>query len=201
MAASTANATRVVSVTLSAQFAEALVSPAAPGGRPRQVPFTVKTVTTELEMVSELLTIAVYLATESPSESARPDNADVLDRYLVRYAGDTVVAGLHYASPLEFSLAVSQFVLGSVSALSALIYGIKRIYGLDLEMKAHREEQRAKFEKAKEEANRAERISESDGPSPWPPSVRRRIDTHRMGFVRIHRAVRVTLKIDEHDRD
>jgi hypothetical protein len=203
MTTSTAITTRLESVTLTAQFVE-LSDLRAHIPELRFRP-TVEAVTGVLWLTSELITIAIYLATEAPpNEPVSPHRTDVLDEYVKAYAGDTVVTGLSYASPLEITWGVSQAVLGSVSAFSALIYGIKRIYGLDLELKAHREEQRAKFEKAKEEATRIEPMSraeeDKDEDFLWPPGVRSRIDYHRTQLMPLHRATRVTLKIDDDDR-
>jgi hypothetical protein len=58
---------------------------------------------------------------------------------------------VRYGSPLFIELDVTQIVQG-VGALAFLIFALKRIWGLDLEIMAHREEMRGRYLEAKERA-------------------------------------------------
>gem|GEM_PF-4759009 len=126
-----------------------------------------------------------------------PVQPAALSSYIDEQALEIRVARLSYASPLEVSLVVGQIVLGSVSALSALIYAVKRLYGLDLELKTHREERRAEFTAAQHLASLVQREAGSDD-SGWPPGVRHLIDNESRSF-RTHRATGVALNDEELD--
>jgi hypothetical protein len=69
---------------------------------------------------------------------------------------------LSYASPVEVVIQVSQAIVLSVPALTALIYGVKRLYGLDLELQTHRHELMARFEEAKKASAKAAAEDEAD---------------------------------------
>lgn len=61
-----------------------------------------------------------------------------------------------FGSPLFVSLEIGREVAASIGALSFLIYGLKRAWGVDLELKAHREEMRERFFEAKRRASDAQ---------------------------------------------
>ena len=61
----------------------------------------------------------------------------------------------HYGSPLEGILAISAELGGHLAAMAFLIYGVKRLWGIDLELKTHREELRKRYFEASEKAELA----------------------------------------------
>lgn len=91
---------------------------------------------------------------KNAAESSAPAVAPEIDR-------------LHYASPLEISLTVGTVSLPGVAAL--LILG-KYLYGYDLELRAHREERRERFLRAKARADELEKHlrDTQDPPDPLP---------------------------------
>jgi len=86
---------------------------------------------------------------------------------------DVDVRRVRYASPLEVALVVPAAILVTKSALALLLFGVKRVYGYDLELRAHREEQRAAFYDARALAEEAERawIAERELPALWTPEM------------------------------
>jgi hypothetical protein len=66
------------------------------------------------------------------------------------------VSRVHFGSPLITSVELGREIAASVGAIAFLIYGLKRIWGLDLELKTHREEMRARFVEAKRRAGDAQ---------------------------------------------
>ena len=112
------------------------------------------------------------------SVARSPDPVDFVDR--VRQLGEygdatnyeAVVSRLRFGSPFLIHLFLG---VGSVPGFAMLIYGAKRLFGLDLEFKAHRhrlgaeyEQQRAAHIEAKRLADRLERQVEPV-PLPAPP--------------------------------
>jgi hypothetical protein len=94
-------------------------------------------------------------------------------------APEVEVFRLKYASPLEIGLVVGQAIIASVSALSALVYGVKRLYGLDLELKTHRADREAEFLAAQRVARAIQSASDEDLRfNDWPPAARQLIDEH-----------------------
>jgi hypothetical protein len=157
---------------------------------------TVESIRNELRLLGRLAVIAEYT-------SMWPSPKLLGERQLANRLGYEApkipVARLSYASPLEVGLVVSQAVLASVSALSALIYGVKRLYGLDLELRTHREERRVQFLAAQQLAKRIGAGSD-DGASAWPPEVKRTIDNECDADPgRTHRAARAILSDEDVD--
>jgi hypothetical protein len=62
---------------------------------------------------------------------------------------------LHMASPLATVIDVAAIIGASTYALSSLVYLLRSMWGLDLELKTRREELRAAFYEAKELADKA----------------------------------------------
>jgi hypothetical protein len=87
-------------------------------------------------------------------------------------AGAVGVRRLRYESPLEIALFVPAALLASRHALAVLIFSLKRMYGIDLEFRTHRQQQRAAFYEAKKQATEAELawLAEQD-PESWPPGL------------------------------
>ena len=56
------------------------------------------------------------------------------------------------ASPLEVVVDIAPVVAGTSSALGALIYLVRRMWNIDLELRTSREEHRAAYYEAKEHA-------------------------------------------------
>jgi hypothetical protein len=67
-----------------------------------------------------------------------------------------VLIRAHYGSPLVAVLGIPEMIAVHVSAVGLLVCGLKYVWGLDLELRSHREEQRTRFYKAREAALRAE---------------------------------------------
>lgn len=59
---------------------------------------------------------------------------------------DSTVLELRYASPVLLHVLLS---VGSVPALGCLLYGAKRLFGIDLEFKSHRENKAAEYQMAR----------------------------------------------------
>lgn len=205
MASSTAVATRAGSITLTVLFDgpppesspppqyERAAKKAQALQRLRQR-HTVESVRYELILLGRLTAIAEY-ASISPSPKVSEHR---LANRLSYQAHRVPVARLSYSSPLEVGLVVSQAALASVSALSALIYGIKRLYGLDLELRTHRAERRVQFLAAQQLAKHMEGWADDES-SAWPPGVKRAIENERHARPhRTHGATRATLS-DEDD--
>ena len=102
---------------------------------------------------------------------------DETSRLLVKWlmggrGASTRIKRLRYESPLEMALVVAPAVFASLSTLAALIFAVKRMYSLDLEIRTNREEHRAAFWEAKQRADQAE-LAWLAGRDPefWPPGV------------------------------
>ena len=67
---------------------------------------------------------------------------------------------VRFGSPLEAAYEIGRTVLASTSGLAALVYGLKRMFGLDLELRTHRERLRERFYDAKVLADEAQAQSE-----------------------------------------
>jgi hypothetical protein len=79
---------------------------------------------------------------------------------------------VRYESPLELALLLPPAIFAVTSGLTALIFGLKRMYAIDLEFRTHREEHRAAFLEAKRHAEEAERARQQGGdPEFWPPGM------------------------------
>lgn len=75
-----------------------------------------------------------------------------------------VVVSAQYGSPMLAVLGLPEIIAAHVSAMGLLICGLKYVWGLDLELRSHREEQRARFYAAREEALRAkDQLEELEG--------------------------------------
>jgi hypothetical protein len=62
---------------------------------------------------------------------------------------------VRYGSPFVALLSVPEVIAAHASAMALLICGLKYLWGFDLELRSRREEQRARFYEAQEEALRA----------------------------------------------
>lgn len=102
-----------------------------------------KQINKELQNIDAVVGLAIAIAT-----GARSD-APPFERAAAKEPGALKV---HYGSPLFVELDVTQLIQ-SVSALAFLIFALKRVWGFDLEMKAHREEMRCRFLEAQERAD------------------------------------------------
>ena len=71
-------------------------------------------------------------------------------------SGHVEILRLSYASPVEIVLAVASGAAATRTGLQVLIYGVKRIYGIDLELVTYRAELRARFLEAKKHVYRLE---------------------------------------------
>jgi hypothetical protein len=112
---------------------------------------------------------------------------EIADRLLVLYrfvddAGEAIqtlpnkngeaLSRFCYGSPLEL-VAPLITAMSSISGLAVVIYALKRIWGLDLELRTHRERLRAQFAEAQRIAREAEaRLSEG----PFEDSVEKAVD-------------------------
>ena len=66
---------------------------------------------------------------------------------------EPALSRVRFESPLLIVVEIPNPILSTVASMAFVIYGVKRIWGISLEFKTHRENQRAKFEEA---ATRAE---------------------------------------------
>lgn len=105
------------------------------------------------EMLIELEKLStISRLSEAIARGVKPDQSS-WDRIITL---DVDCRRLRYESPVVVDLAFGPAVAASVPALSYLIYMVKRFWGLDLELKAHRQEMRLRFLEAKEQADLAE---------------------------------------------
>jgi hypothetical protein len=106
-----------------------------------------------------------------PAERAKSP-LEELTKDIERLASRVGIARLRYESPLEIALIIPPAVYASKVALPALIFAVKRMYGIDLELRTHREEQRAAFLIAKRRADAMQRaLSEGREPESWTPGT------------------------------
>jgi hypothetical protein len=68
---------------------------------------------------------------------------------------------LRFESPLVIELGVIREIAEGVGALAFLVFALKRTWGIDLELKAHREAMRLRFVEAKQKADAAEATVEA----------------------------------------
>jgi hypothetical protein len=68
----------------------------------------------------------------------------------------TIVRRLQLGSPFEVLLVVPPLAAAAVPSVALLFYGIKRVFGLDLELRIHRAKLRAELAKAQRLAREAE---------------------------------------------
>jgi hypothetical protein len=101
-----------------------------------------------LEIADRLLVLYRNAYTESILPVIPTENGEQIRRF-------------HYGSPLEF-VAPLTMAMSAVSGFAALIYALKRVWGLDLELRTHRERLRREFTEAQALAREAEkRFSET----------------------------------------
>jgi hypothetical protein len=101
------------------------------------------------DVAALIRTIVRYVSLADPAQSwdaMWPDGAVVRGTEVRRISLGSLELGLHLAA----------IATGSSGALATLIYGAKRIFSLDLELKTHREEWRNRYHRAKQIADRAE---------------------------------------------
>jgi hypothetical protein len=164
---------------------------------------TITAMRRHLNLLGELVVVADYVA--------RPGSADPVALVRAGFAGNplqmqisqaigrTEILRLSYESPLEIALIVAPTIAASVSALATLIYGLKRLYGVDLEFRTYREERRAEYLAAKDLATRLADTSESSTPTDLPdvlPEAVGAIDS-RVADGHQQRAQRATLSDDD----
>jgi len=63
----------------------------------------------------------------------------------------------HFGSPFSVFLEMPSVMLAGVASMSLVIYGAKRLWGLPLEFRTHREEQQARYRRAAIDADDAAR--------------------------------------------
>jgi hypothetical protein len=135
--------------------------PAQRAGRERLEPsaVTVGQVADELERLGRIVATSLLVARPRLGrlgpEREWSETARAFADRVSRWAPEMPIERLSYASPVEVVIQVSQAIVVSVPALTALIYGVKRLYGLDLELQTHRHELMARFEEAKEASAKA----------------------------------------------
>lgn len=105
------------------------------------------------ELATQLRTVA-WLVGVAHARARGSDPHWEFERGLKRF--EPPVREVHFASPLSLLVEMPLPILGSISAMSLLIYGVKRIWGLPLEFRTHHEEQRAQFSAAAARAVEAE---------------------------------------------
>jgi hypothetical protein len=110
---------------------------------------TVMDFSNALGRLAELVVLATYF-----KDNVRQGSIELVEAARARSIHVEVLR-LSYASPVEISLAVA-----SGAALQILIYGVKRLYGIDLELMAYRTELRAQYLEAKERVRELEATAE-----------------------------------------
>lgn len=115
-------------------------------------PVRIGSVTGLLNRVAEILRIATAAAEIGGLDSATVEWQDA-DLEIGEWAR---VYRIHMNSPLEVVVVVGPAVAASASGLAALVYLLKRLWGLDLELKEYREHRRALYHDAKRLANEAQ---------------------------------------------
>jgi hypothetical protein len=135
---------------------------------------TVGNVGKELRLLGRAVATADLIADFRPKRGEPIEEATHLSGQVALQVPEVRISRLSYESPLEIGLIVSHGVLDSVAALAALIYGIKRLYGLDLELKTHREDRRAEFLEAEQRVQYLE--AGTKDPEGWPRGTRERIN-------------------------
>ena len=100
-------------------------------------------ISAELAMLAGVITAAEWMAS-APGAAAGPQPTTVVAEDLVaavqRRRDGVPVHRLRYESPVEIGLViVSALTIGKVG-LTTLVYMVKRVYGLDLEIRTHRAE-------------------------------------------------------------
>lgn len=114
-----------------------------------------------------------------------------------KHAIDVELVQVRYGSPLEIVIHVAPIVTAVGSAMTVLVYGIKRLYGLDFEFKTQREVRRREYLEAKRLADAAARELR---PAPNTSSILDAIDEKRRKGVPA-RSGRATLIDEQSDKD
>ena len=136
----------------------------------------VQQLTSELSCLAELLALSRWTAfvLHDDGFAVWPAlfHAPPLRRALASLSSNIGVRRMRYNSPAEIALIVPAVIIGSKAALALLTFGLKRIYGLDLELRVHREELRAAFFDARTKAEQAEASWLAQQPVDlWPQEV------------------------------
>lgn len=151
----------------------------------------------ELKRLASIIVAAEETQADAPRETEAPDRRRSIDER----SADVGIRRLRYQSPLEIALAVPAVLLGSQATLAALIFGVRRIYGADLEIRTHRHELRAAFFEARKRARDAERAWRADQPPEmWTPEMvetLRVLSEERKGTPNQLEPEKVTLVEDE----
>ncbi len=104
-------------------------------------------ITDELQNLGLIVNLSLAIALELKPTSSAYERALTLD---------TKVRRVHFGSPLLVDLQLAREVIESAAAITFLIFALKRAWGIDLELKAHREEMRYRFIEAKQKADQAQ---------------------------------------------
>jgi len=106
----------------------------------------------ELMRIGHITALASAIALEVKPDASAFERIRTLDPKVRR---------VHFGSPFIVELEIAREIAESMAALTFLIYAFKRAWGIDLELKAHREDMRRLFIEAKKKADTAqERIEQ-----------------------------------------
>jgi hypothetical protein len=108
-------------------------------------------------IANELINIGELLGLATAEASDYQSGADPVERAA---SFGVTVRMVHFGSPLIAELSVFRDVTKDAGALALLIYGLKRAWGIDLELRAHRADMRRRFIEAEHLADVAERMVE-----------------------------------------
>lgn len=168
---------------------------------PNVTRMTVTGLRRDLDLLSELVVMADYVASPKPQDPLELARAGLpgrpIDLWISRTVGKVEILRLSYESPLEIALVVAPSVAASVSALATLIYAIKRLYGVDLEFRTYREERRAEYLAAKDLARRLDQSSKVTLQQDDPFQDAVQIIDDKSGAGRIRRAQDAILSDDD----
>lgn len=118
---------------------------------------TVGDVEQQLRTISELVALATLMVDSSQQLT------ELDPEQLARDAESIPIRRISYASPLEIGLAVTSGAVATRTVLEVLIYGIKKLQGIRLELRTHKAALRARFLEAEERVEELEAKRRSAG--------------------------------------
>lgn len=123
-----------------------------------------------VSLVRAIAAVARQLAGSDPSPSVATRREF---RWVVERLADRIeIRRLQYESPLEIALLLPPAIIASKVGLSIVIFAIRRMYGMDLELRTYREDLRAEYYAAKRHAEEARRAWEAGrDPEHWPAGM------------------------------
>jgi hypothetical protein len=119
-------------------------------------------VSRELTNTSMVVSLASAIALEYEPEAEAQDRV---------WAFDPSVSKVHFGSPLMVELGEIPEIAGSLAGLSFLIYALKQVWSLDLELRTHRKEARERFLEASQRVVALEERLAQESPALHPDSV------------------------------